>query len=317
MSLSVLGAGAFGTSLAIALARNGHDVVLWGRGEAQMQTMQTTRDTGHRLPGHQLPESVLATCDLRDTDSDALLLCVPMQGLADFAGQLECRAKTLVACCKGVDRQTGLGPVATLRARQPSCQAAMLTGPSFAQDIAVGLPTALVLACEDEACAQKLQDALSRPALRIYRSTDVVGAELGGALKNVIALAAGVTIGAGLGDSARASVIARGFAEIARYATSKGAALETLQGLSGLGDLVLTCTSDKSRNFAAGVALGQGVKPMEETIEGMATAQAVAADATKLGLDLPLVQTVSKVVSGSLDIPSAVATLMARPVGKE
>lgn len=317
MSVAVLGAGAFGTSLAIALAQDGTDVTLWGRNSAEMEAMESSRQSTRRLPGHRLPDSVVATSDLGRASTGTLLLAVPMQSLAEFIGDLREPSAALVACCKGIDLKTGLGPVATIKRRFTSSVTGMLTGPSFAQDIASGLPTALVLACQDESSGKALQAVLSRPMLRIYRTTDVSGAELGGALKNVIALAAGVTHGAGLGDSARASVIARGFAEMTRYATAKGALVETLHGLSGLGDLVLTCTSEKSRNFSAGVAMGRGEVLPERTIEGLATSRAVAADARRHGLDLPLVQTVSQVVAGELDISTAVATLLARPVGKE
>ena len=175
-----------------------------------------------------------------------------------------------------------------------------------------------MLATADLVEAKRLQGALTRPTLRLYRSTDVIGAELGGALKNVLAIAAGITISAGLGDSARASVISRGFSELTRYAVAKGADIETIQGLSGLGDLILTCTSDKSRNFQAGCHLGKGM-PLDDqmTVEGLATAPTVAADAQTLGLDLPLVQAVADVVSGKLDIREAIGALLMRPVGTE
>lgn len=317
MTISVLGGGAFGTSLAIALARDGEDITLWCRDAAAAKQMQHTRQTGARLPGIRLPDSLNATSDDAAFGADICLIAVPTQTLAGFADQLPDKRQALVACCKGIDRQTGLGPVATLCKARPKADAAILTGPSFAADIARGLPTALILATE-VANGEQLQQALTRPALRLYRSSDVIGAEMGGALKNVIALAAGIAIGAGLGDSARASVIARGFSELGRFATAKGAQLETIQGLSGLGDLVLTCTSEKSRNFMAGVTLGKGDMAAEDiTVEGLATAPAVAREADTLGLDLPLIQAVTAVVEGKLDIGRAIETLMARPVGKE
>lgn len=317
MSIAVLGAGAFGTSLAIALARDGNPVTLWCRDPGMADMMQAERSSGPRLPGHDLPESLRVTGGPEAFAADVRLVAVPMQALAGFLVELRGEG-ALVACCKGIDRKTGLGPVATIEAGKPDVPAAILTGPSFADDIARGLPTALVLAARHEGTALGLQKALTRPALRLYRTTDVIGAEMGGALKNVIALAAGMAIGAGLGDSARASVIARGFAEMRRYATRKGAETETVQGLSGLGDLVLTCTSEKSRNFAAGVAFGQGRRPdPAATVEGLATAGALLGDAARLGLDLPLVGSVAAVVDGRLDIRGAIETLLARPVGKE
>ncbi len=317
MSVSVAGSGAFGVALAIALSRDGTPVTLWGRDEDDIKAMQDTGLSGRRLPGHRLPESLSVTSDPSEIRSNVVLLAVPTQKLSGFLEDFACSAGYLVACCKGVDRKSGRGPVALIEEKQPGVSAAMLTGPSFATDIAAGLPTALVLASRNEAAGEELQTLLSRTALRLYRTTDVVGAELGGALKNVIALASGIAIGSKLGDSARASVIARGFAEMTRFATSKGAQSETLHGLSGLGDLVLTCTSEKSRNFSTGVRLGQGLMPEETTIEGIATAEAVAAEADRLEVDLPLIRAVADVANGKLDIPSAIATLLARPVGKE
>ena len=318
MSISVLGAGAFGTSLALSLAQTGMSVTLWCRNQEQARQMAETRETGPRLPGHTLPEGIHITAEPTAFQADVCLIAVPSQQLSGFLKTLPKSASALIACCKGIDRATGLGPVSTIAMAHPDATAAILTGPSFAADIARGLPTALVLACQNAEEAARLQSQLTRPTLRIYRTTDVIGAELGGALKNVIALAAGMTIGAGLGDSARASVMARGFSELQRFAVAKGARTETLQGLSGLGDLFLTATSEKSRNFTAGIAFGKGLPPDPgATIEGIATAPAVSAEAASLGLQLPLISAVSHVASGALDIASAVETLMARPVGKE
>lgn len=318
MSIAVLGAGAFGTSLAIALSRGGAPVTLWTRDPDVAAKMQAERRSGPRLPGHDLPESLLATGEADAFSCEILLVAVPMQTLTTFVRDLPVGNGALVACCKGIDRMTGLGPVASMEASRPGAMTAILTGPSFAVDIASGLPTALVLAARKESTAAYLQNALTRPTLRIYRTTDVAGAELGGALKNVVALAAGMAIGAGFGDSARASVISRGFAEMRRYALRKGANSDTIQGLSGLGDLVLTCTSEKSRNFTAGVAYGSGKRPdSSATVEGLATAGAVLRDGQLLGLDLPLIEAVSAVIDGRLDISTAIETLLARPVGKE
>ena len=319
MSISVLGSGAFGTALAIALARDGTNVTLWGRDADDLRMMQDTRTSGTKLPGFPLPDSLDVTDDKAAFQAEILLLAIPAQKLSDFVitNDLPTQA-ALVSCAKGIDRTTGLGTVATLRTARPDSTAALLSGPSFAVDIAKGMPTALVLASQHDEDARWLQEALTRPALRLYRTTDVTGAELGGALKNVIALAAGIAIGAGLGDSARASVIARGFAELSRFAASKSAKPETVQGLSGLGDLVLTCTSEKSRNFTTGVALGRGEARNEHTtVEGLATAPTVRDEAERIGLDLPLIRTVAEVIEGKLDIPSAITTLLARPVGTE
>lgn len=317
--IAVLGAGAFGTSLAMALSLNGAAITLWCRNADVADDMRKTRASPPRLPGHTLPETLVIEDDLAQIQAKTLLLAVPMQSLAAFLQTApDWSGRTLVACCKGIDRQTGLGPFATVKAGSPTASAALLTGPSFATDIAKGLPTALTLAAPSDAQGLALQNALSRPALRLYRTTDTIGAELGGALKNVIALAAGMAIGAGFGDSARAAVIARGFAEMTRYSMAKGARPETLQGLSGLGDLVLTCTSEKSRNFSAGVAFGRSETPdMTSTTEGIATAEALAKEAETHGLDLPLTTAVHAVTTGNMDVHDVVDALLARPVKQE
>ncbi|MEM0948381.1 MAG: NAD(P)H-dependent glycerol-3-phosphate dehydrogenase [Pseudomonadota bacterium] len=310
----VLGAGAFGTALGIALSADGTPVTLWGR---NVDALRSSR-ASDRLEGVRIPEHLEVTNRL--PAEDTVLLAVPMQALGQFLDDhaTSLNGKTLVACCKGVDRQSGLGPVALIERRFPEVTAAILTGPSFAIDIARGLPTALTVACRDISAAQRLQLALSREPLRLYATNDVVGAELGGALKNVIAIAAGIVIGAGFGESARAALIARGFAELQRIATASGARPETLAGLSGLGDLVLTSTSEKSRNLRAGLALGAGdLLPQGETIEGVATSQAVAKLASAKGLNAPIISTVADIVTGRLSPLDARDKLMARPLTGE
>jgi len=318
--VAVLGAGAFGTALASALARAGRPVALWGRDAGAMAALAAGGESA-RLPGVRLPPEVTATADLAAaTRAATLLVALPTQQLAAFlathAGALD--GRTLILCCKGLDRVTGLRPSRIAAEACPSSPIAVLTGPSFAADIARGLPTALVLACDDEARGASLQEALANPVTRLYRTTDVAGAELGGALKNVIALGAGIVIGAGLGESARAALMTRGFAEITRLAVALGARPETLSGLSGLGDLVLTCTSAQSRNFAHGVALGQGSRPEKgRTVEGLATAEAVMALAGAHGLDMPVCETVRSVSAGRLGVAEARAALLARPLKEE
>ena len=315
--IAVLGAGAFGTALAIALSRDGTPVALWGRDADALSAMDSARRAA-RLGGVPLPDSLALEREV--PPEPVVLIAVPTQSLDRFLMQHRdaLAGRTLVACCKGVDRGTGLGPVALIERRLPEVTAAILTGPSFAIDIAKGLPTALTLACRDHAAAPALQEALSRDALRIYLSDDVTGAELGGALKNVIAIAAGIVIGAGFGESARAALVARGFAELQRIAVRKGARPETLAGLSGLGDLVLTATSEKSRNLRAGLALGAGDPlPEGETIEGVATSQAVARMAEAEGIDAPIIATVAEIVSGRLSPQDARDRLMARPLTRE
>lgn len=321
MRVAVLGAGAFGTALAVALARNGQTVGLWARDARHVAEMTQSRANGRRLPGASLPGSVSVSAEIADFGpADVLLLAIPMQQLARFVADHRgaLKGKALVACAKGIDLASGLGPLAILRAALPGSHPAILTGPSFATDIARGLPTALTLACDADAIGAQLQDQLSTPTLRLYRTTDTVGAELGGALKNVIAIAAGVVIGAGLGDSARAALMTRGFAEMTRLALTVGARAETLGGLSGLGDLVLTCTSDQSRNFRYGRALGRGEAfDTGTTVEGAATAKAVTALAKAHAIDMPIAAMVAALVDGRIAVGDAVAALMARPLKKE
>lgn len=312
MSIGVIGAGAFGTALAVVLARQ-LPVTLWAR---DMRQMETDRENRMRLPGVKFPEQLRVTDELETAlRSETLLLSLPMQALAGFAATCNLADKTVVACCKGIDLTSGEGPSAVLKSAR---HVAVLTGPSFATDIARGLPTALTLACKDGDVGQALQSHLSAPTLRLYRSTDVVGAELGGALKNVIAIGCGAVIGAGLGDSARAAIMTRGFAEMQRIAAAFGADAETLMGLSGLGDLTLTCTSAQSRNYRLGLALGAGATfDGGLTVEGAATARALRKVAIHHKVDLPLCGTVADLVDGEIDMDGAIQHLLARPLKEE
>ncbi|MCZ8150940.1 MAG: NAD(P)-dependent glycerol-3-phosphate dehydrogenase [Rhodobacteraceae bacterium] len=319
--IGIVGAGAFGTALAVTLARDGRAVSLWARDLEQIAVLGKKRENAARLPGVLLPENVTVTAEINEIRGlDAVVLTLPMQALRGFMAGTGNRldGRSLVACCKGVDLTTLTGPSAIIAQMAPEASCAVLTGPSFAQDIARGLPTALTLGCADEAVGLALQRLLSTPTLRLYLTDDVVGAELGGALKNVVAIAAGIVIGAGLGDSARAALMTRGYAEMVRLALSLGARAETLAGLSGLGDLVLTCTSAQSRNFRYGVALGsgQGFDPAV-TVEGAATAKAVSDMAEKRNLDLPITQMVAALIAGHLDLSTAIQTLLSRPLKKE
>ena len=319
MSVGILGAGAFGTSLAISLGLGGVPITLWARDPKQAQAMQAQRENAQRLPGARLPDAVTVTSDLADLKDAIVLLAVPMQKLRaalDDAPQLG--GKTLVACCKGIELKSGQGPIEIIQSLTPSSTAAILTGPSFAADIAKGLPTALTLACADETALQSLQSQLMTPNLRIYRSTDTVGASIGGALKNVMAIACGAAMGAGLGESARASLITRGFAEMNRMATAMGAQADTLAGLSGFGDLILTCTSEQSRNYSYGLSLGRAEAfDATVTVEGAATARATLARAEDLKIDMPITQAVVALLDQKLNVREAMSQLLARPPKKE
>lgn len=317
--IAILGSGAFGTALAVALAQGGKPVLLWARDAGHARDMSETRRNEARLPGVALPASIQITSVLPKT-ADVVLLALPMQALAralpDFAKTLG--DMPMVACCKGIDLATGKGAAALITDACPGSTPAILTGPSFAADIARGLPTALTLACADAAVGTRLQQAISTLTLRIYTTTDVAGAELGGALKNVIAIAAGVVIGAGLGDSARAALMTRGYAEMVRAAQAMGARVQTLAGLSGLGDLVLTCTSDQSRNFRYGRALGMGQTfDPRITVEGVTTAQAMVKHGAKHGLDLPVTAMVAALTLGGISLTDAIQSLLSRPLKQE
>ena len=319
--IGIAGAGAFGTALAVTLARDGRDVALWLRDGGQAREMQERRENRRRLAGVVFPENVTVTGDLDDIrDADAVLLCMPMQELRGFlsGSGRALSEQPLVACCKGIDLERLTGPSSIISDEVPGGRSAVLTGPSFAADIAKGLPTALTLACREADLGEMLQRQLSTATLRLYLTDDVAGAELGGALKNVIAIAAGIVIGAGLGDSARAALMTRGYAEMTRLALACGARTETLGGLSGLGDLVLTCTSAQSRNFRFGVALGSGeVFDPSITVEGAATAKAVSNLAEKRGMDLPITRMVAALIDGHIDLSRAIQTLLSRPLKKE
>ena len=317
--ITVIGAGAFGTALAISLARDGKGVGLMARDPGHVSEMQKARENARRLPGLAFPDTLSAV----RADADIASIClmaIPTQTLSAVLAALGPRLdnKHVVACCKGVDLKTGKGPTALISEYCAGSVPAILSGPSFAVDIANGLPTALTLATEQDAAGQFLQDQLSTTNLRLYRSSDVIGVELGGALKNIIAISAGIAIGAGLGESARAALMTRGFAEMKLFAQSSGASLETLSGLSGFGDLVLTCTSEKSRNFTYGLALGRGtdINP-ETTVEGVVTAKAVSNAGISQGIEMPVTTIVTQLIEKKLTVKDGIEQLMSRPLKKE
>lgn len=317
MSVSVLGAGAFGTALAISLAHKG-PVTLWAR---DIGDMASARENVPRLPECTFPDALHVTGDINIAcKAEVLLIAVPMQKLRGFLtdNSASVAGRQLVACCKGIELSTGLGPANVIKNTVPSATAAILTGPSFAVDIARGLPTALTLACADDEVATQLQQALTTANIRLYRTKDTIGAELGGALKNVVAIACGSAIGAGLGESARAALMTRGFAEMQRLAKHLNADPTTLSGLSGFGDLTLTCTSEQSRNYRLGLSLGKNI-PFDPstTVEGAATALAVYDLAQRSGLDLPITAAVAGLLDNRLTVPEAMKSLLTRPLKEE
>jgi glycerol-3-phosphate dehydrogenase (NAD(P)+) len=324
-SIGVAGAGAWGTALANAAARGGRRVVLWARDADHAAAMAVERENHARLPGVPLEESIEPTADLGALAATrALLLAVPAQAMRGVTEALALVAKAglpAVVCAKGIDRRSGefmTEVVAdTLRGAMPC----VLSGPSFAADVARGLPTAVVLAAPLAEVAQALAAALSSATCRVYHGTDVRGVEIGGAAKNVLAIAAGIADGRGLGESARAAVTTRGFAELCRFAESYGARPETLAGLSGLGDLILTCSPGQSRNFAFGRDLGRGV-PLHQAgggklAEGVFTAKILVELAKARGVEMPVAEAVDGVLAGRSGIDEAVTALLARPLRAE
>jgi len=323
-NMGVVGAGAWGIALANVAASAGRNVVLWGRDAPIMRALATTRQSP-RLPGVALAASVEATAH-RDAlrTCDAVLFVAPAQATREvalvLADALAPRAP-LIACAKGIERGDDLFMTQVLAQAAPGHPTGILSGPSFAADVAAGLPTAVTLACADDALARVLCGALQGPTFRLYHSSDVRGVEIGGAAKNVLAIACGIAAGLGLGPSAGAALVARGFAELLRFGAAYGARPATLMGLSGLGDLVLTCSTPQSRNFALGLALGRGRGVAEASggklAEGASTAAALLRMAAARGVDMPIAASVEGVLAERLSPRAAVGALLARPAKGE
>lgn len=322
--IGVFGAGAWGTALAIVAARAGHEVTLVARDPAVVEAIRTSRRNPRRLPEVELPPAIRPSTDPADLAGAALLLLtVPTQTLRAVLPTLPEPAPPLVLCCKGLELGTGLLPSEVVAACRPTARVGALSGPSFALEVARGLPTAVSLAFPDPTAARRAAELLAQPSFRPYPTDDRTGVEIGGALKNVIAIAAGIVTGRGLGENARAALVTRGLAEIARLAEASGARRTTLMGLSGLGDLVLTATSAASRNWSFGFALGRG-RPLAELspegaplAEGVFTADAACARAARLGLELPITDAVRRVVAGSTSVGAAIEELLARPLPEQ
>lgn len=327
--VGVIGAGAWGTALAQSLAADGTEVLLWAREPELVDEINTRHTNSLFLPSARLSDSVTATNALTDMAAlPVLLVVVPAQHLARVLADLPPApagtSRDLVLCAKGIEAGTGrlMGEVAAAAA--PNAQLAVLSGPTFAHEVAAGLPTAVTLACSGgQAQWDRLAPVISRPALRPYYSDDVIGAEIGGSVKNVLAIACGVVDGLGLGQNARAALIARGFAEMLRFGLARGARAETLTGLCGMGDLVLTCSSTSSRNFSLGKALGEGLSAAEalagknSVAEGAHTAPVLADLARQGGIAMPIVDAVCKLLAGEAPARAVVAELLARPLKPE
>lgn len=325
-TIGVIGAGAWGTSLALTAARAGRPVCLWAREPEVVAAITREHHNPVFLPGIALPETIRATGDLGEAaDAEALLIVSPAQHLRATLTALNGVAKPgtpLVVCAKGIERGSGKLVYEVLAEAAGSCEPAILSGPSFAADAARGLPTAVTIAARG-AIAGRLQASLSHATFRPYASDDLVGVALGGAAKNVYAIASGIVDGMGLGESARAALIARSFAELNRLSVKLGARAETLMGLSGLGDLVLTATSPHSRNFHFGQEVGRGRsiaalrEPSQPLAEGVETAPALVQRARAEGIELPVAETMASVLDGSLPLDQSIARLMSRPLKPE
>ncbi len=323
--IGIIGAGAWGTALAQVLASDGSEVLLWAREETLVREINEARTNTPYLPTARLVPTIRATTALADLAAlPALLVVTPAQYVAPILSGLADAPRDLVLCAKGIEAGTGRLMADVAQAAAPSATIAVLSGPTFAHEVAALLPTAVTLACAGgETQWARLAPLISRRTLRPYYSDDVTGAEIGGAVKNVLAIACGVVEGLALGQNARAALIARGYAEMLRFGTARGARAETLSGLCGLGDLVLTCSSTSSRNFSLGLALGQGQSAADalagknSVAEGASTAPVLDDLARRSGVAMPIVTAVTRLLAGEVPARAIAAELLARPLTAE
>jgi glycerol-3-phosphate dehydrogenase (NAD(P)+) len=323
----ILGAGAWGTALAVAAVRAGREARLWAHRPEVAALIAARHENPDYLPGIALDPRIEASADLGAiADRDALLLAVPAQHLREVTQNLAPfwrQARPVVVCAKGIEQSSGLTMTALLAQTLPGCPVAVLSGPTFAGEVAANLPTAATVASADSELGQAVVEALAAPRFRLYGSSDVTGVELGGAIKNVLAIACGIVIGRKLGDNGRAALIARGLAEMIRFAAPRGARPETLMGLSGLGDLVLTCSGRQSRNLSLGIALGEGRSLADyqagrrSVAEGVWTASALRNQAEAAGIDMPIATAVDEILNRGAAIETAIGALLARPLRAE
>jgi len=321
--IAVIGAGAWGTALAEMLAAGGRDVRLWCRRPALAERITAGRENADYLAGLRLSANLTATAAAADLgDAELVLMVTPAQALGEVAAALAPHlppAAPVLICAKGIERESLRLMSEVAEAVLPGRPLAVLSGPTFATEVARGLPTAVTLACRDEALGRQLVQAVGRPHFRPYLSDDLVGAQIGGALKNIIAIACGIVEGRRLGENARAALMTRGLAEMLRFGRAKGAQAQTLMGLSGLGDLALTCNSARSRNMSLGIALGQGGKAeailanRPTVTEGVATAAAVVRAARELKLEMPIAAAVDRICNAGGEIESEIGGLLSRP----
>jgi glycerol-3-phosphate dehydrogenase (NAD(P)+) len=324
MKLGIIGGGAWGTALAQVASTGGRETLLWALEGDVVEAVNSRHENPIFLAGVPLSPAIRATSDLTQLDScDAWLVVTPaqhMRSVLQRAGDCE---KPLLLCAKGIEEKSGQLLHKVARETCPGAQVAVLSGPTFAHEVAKGLPTAVTLAAEDAALAEQLRERIKQPTFRIYVSDDLAGAEIGGAVKNVLAIACGVVEGKGLGQNARAALIGRGFAEMTRFGLAFGAKRETLTGLSGLGDLVLTCSSTNSRNYSLGKGLGEGRSAVEllsdrKTVaEGAFTAPVLARLAREKGIDMPIVEAVDALIADRANVDEVLGALLSRPSKSE
>jgi glycerol-3-phosphate dehydrogenase (NAD(P)+) len=324
MRIGVIGGGAWGTALAQVAACGGEDVLLWALEPEVCDAINTRHENALFLPGVKLSPSLRATPELdRLEECDALLVVTPAQHTRSVLTRLDAAGKPLVLCSKGIEDSTGQLMHEVAHEAQPGCSLAVLSGPTFAHEVAAGLPAAVTLAAADRDAGEALVRRLARPFFRPYLSDDVAGAEVGGAVKNVLAIACGVVEGRGLGLNARAALISRGFAEMTRFGLAKGARAETLAGLAGLGDMVLTCSSTSSRNFSLGKGIGEGrsaadlLADRRTVAEGAYTAPVLKRAADALGVEMPIVAAVCGLLAGENSVDEAMGALLSRPLRPE
>ena len=322
--VAVIGGGAWGTALAQVAAAGRREVLLWALEDEVVSAVNKIHENPLFLKGLRLSPSIQATSNFSDLSAaDLWLVVTPAQHMRAILGRLPCTGKPLVLCSKGIEEGSGLMLHEVAKQACPNSQVAVLSGPTFAHEVAAGLPTAVTVACEDEQLGEQIRQRLAIPTFRTYWTDDVAGAEVGGAVKNVLAIACGVVEGRKLGLNARSALIARGFAEMTRFGLALGARRETLAGLSGLGDLVLTCSSTSSRNFSLGKAIGEGQSPAElmadrrTVAEGAHTAPVLDRVARERGVEMPIVAAVASLLSGKSGVDAVLDEMLSRPLKAE
>ncbi len=321
--ICVLGAGSWGTALALVVAKNGYDVSMWTKNEEHCEKINCTRENKGYLPGVFIPQNIKVTTSLEEAilDSSIIVLAVPSQAIRSICKQIKQyvnKKQILVDVAKGLEKGTGLRLSEVCKSELPDCKYVVLSGPSHAEEVSLGIPTTVVVASEDIESAEKVQDIFMNPKFRVYTNPDVIGVELGGALKNIIAFGAGICDGLGYGDNAKAALMTRGIREISRLGVALGAKTSTFSGLSGIGDLIVTCTSMHSRNRRAGILIGQG-KSLDETlkevkmvVEGITATEVVYELANRLNIEMPITSAIYSVLHSEANPDEVVDELMLR-----